>query len=190
MLIAAGAWAGLDTPIRWASIVVPRIPFDPPTEIDGKIESHYLDSKNVAVRRMRQVIGRGIRSPDSSCVIYILDGRYKGLGQFLPDRFKECWDEGRRDDLTLSKAERCLAIRAAALKHYGCRCHACDYVPPHQSIIDIHHLHPIAEGERQTTLDDVIPLCANCHRLVHTRKPPIPIDELRRSLAAKKSSTS
>ena len=38
----------------------------------------------------------------------------------------------------------------------------------------------IAEGERRTKLEDVIPLCANCHRTAHTRKPPIPIEELRR----------
>jgi Rad3-related DNA helicase len=100
VLIAAGAWAGLDTPIRWASIVVPRIPFERPTVLDEKVESRYIDSKNVAVRRMRQVIGRGIRSPDARCTIYILDERYKKLGQFLPERFRESWVEGAPGDAT------------------------------------------------------------------------------------------
>ena len=53
MLIAAGAWAGLDTPIQWASTVVPKVPFYKPTVLDDKIENHYIESKNVAVRRMR-----------------------------------------------------------------------------------------------------------------------------------------
>ena len=184
VLIAAGAWAGLDTPVRWASIVVPRIPFERPTILDEQVESRYIDSRNVAVRRMRQVVGRGLRSPDASCTIYILDERYKKLGQFLPERFKDNWVEGGREDHVLSKAERDPAIRRAALKHYGSKCHACDLVPPHPSIIDIHHLDPIAEGERRTTLEDVIPLCANCHRRVHTRKPPIPIEELRKLAAS------
>ena len=153
ILIAAGAWAGLDTPIRWASIVVPRIPFERPTVLDGQIESRYIDSRNIAVRRMRQVVGRGIRTPDASCTIYILDERYTKLGKFLPDRFKESWNEGGQGGLVLSKAERSPAIRKAALEHYGCKCHACNLVPPHKSIIDIHHLPPIAEGERQTTLE-------------------------------------
>lgn len=183
ILIAAGAWAGLDTPIRWASIVVPRIPFERPTVLDDNVESRYIDSRNIAVRRMRQVVGRGIRSPDASCTIYILDDRYKKLGQFLPDRFTESWIEGGREELVYSKAERSPAVRKEALKHYGCKCHACDLKPPHPSIIDIHHCDPIAEGERQTTLEDVIPLCANCHRRAHTRKPPIPIEELRELVA-------
>ena len=186
ILVAAGAWAGLDTPIQWASIVVPRIPFDPPTIIDEQVESRYLDSRNVAVRHMRQVVGRGLRSPDARCSVYILDERYKKLGQFLPERFKESWIEGARDDFVLSKNERDPAIRRSALKHYGSKCYACDWVPPHTSIIDIHHLDPIAEGERLTKLEDVIPLCANCHRRAHTRKPPIPIKELRELLVAER----
>ena len=182
VLIVAGAWAGLDTPIRWASIVVPAIPFDRPTGLDEKVESRYIDSKNVALRRMRQVVGRGVRTPDARCTIFILDERYKRLGQFLPERFKDSWIEGGRDIDKLIAAERrrSLAIRPKALGHYGCKCYACDLVPPHQSIIDIHHLRPIAEGERQTLLEDVIPLCANCHRLAHTQEPPLPIDDLRK----------
>jgi Rad3-related DNA helicase len=182
VLIAAGAWAGLDTPVRWASIVVPRIPFDRPTVLDEQVESRYIDSKNVAVRRMRQVVGRGIRTPDARCTIFILDERYKSLGQFLPERFKDSWIEGGRDidKLLTAESRRSRAIRPKALGHYGCKCYACDLVPPHPSIIEIHHLRPIAEGERQTVLEDVIPLCANCHRLAHTQQPPLPIDDLRK----------
>ena len=186
-LIAAGAWAGLDTPIRWASIVIPRIPFERPQVLDDKIESRYIDSRNVAVRRMRQVVGRGLRTPDADCAIYILDERYERLGQFLPDRFQQSWAEGARTEVTLSEAERDKAIRRAALKRYGCKCHACGLVPPHPSIIEVHHLNPIAEGERKTKLEDVIPLCANCHRLAHTRRPaPIPLAELQAMAQAEK----
>jgi 5-methylcytosine-specific restriction protein A len=178
VLIAAGAWAGLDTPIQWASVVVPRVPFDRPTVLDDEVESRYIDSKNVAVRRMRQVVGRGLRAPDAECVIYILDERYKKLGQFLPERFKESWVEGGRNEVVLSKAERDPAVRKAALKHYGCRCYACGLADqPH--LIQVHHLDPIAEGERRTKIEDVIPLCLNCHAQSHTQKPPIPIAELK-----------
>jgi hypothetical protein len=178
VLIAAGAWAGLDTPIQWASIVVPKVPFDKPTVLDDKIESRYIDSKNVAVRRMRQVVGRGLRSPDASCTIYILDKRYISLGQFLPERFKDSWIEGSRREVVLSKAERSKSHRRVALKHYGIKCYSCDFTPPNSHLIDIHHLDPIAEGERATKLEDLIPLCPTCHRQAHSRKPPIPIKEL------------
>ena len=95
VLIAAGVWAGLDTPARLASIVIPRVPFERPTVLDGKIESRYVDSLNVASGRMRQVIGHGLRSPDASCRIYILDERHTQLGAFVPERFDDSWQEGQ-----------------------------------------------------------------------------------------------
>ena len=45
--------------------------------------------------------------------------------------------------------------------------------------LDVHHKDPIAEGERTTTLDDVLVLCANCHRLAHSESPPLSLDALR-----------
>ena len=131
-------------------------------------------------RRERQVVGRGIRSPDARCTIYILDERYKRLGQFLPERFKDSWIEGGRREVVLSKAERSPSYRKNALKHYGCKCYSCDFAPTNSHLIDIHHLDPISEGKRKTTLEDVIPLCANCHRRGHTQNPPISIEDLRR----------
>ena len=180
VLVAAGAWAGLDTPVRWRAIVVPRVPFGKPVELDGKIESGYVDSRNVAARRMRQVVGRGLRAPDAECAIYICDERYRTLGEFLPERFRDSWEEGGRADIALSKVERHPLIRRAALKHYGCKCHVCGLVPPRDATraIEIHHLHPLAEGKRDTKIGDVIPLCATCHRIAHARTPPIPIPEL------------
>ena len=184
ILIAAGAWAGLDTPLRWRSIVVPRIPFEKPTILDGKIESRYVDSRNVATRRMRQVVGRGLRTPDARCTLYVCDARYRTLGRFLPTRFEESREEGGRVEVTLSKIERDPAFRQAAFRHYcpdGPECHACGYVPPNgmTCAIDVHHLHPLAEGKRRTTLEDLIPLCATCHRLAHAETPPLPLDRLR-----------
>ena len=37
----------------------------------------------------------------------------------------------------------------------------------HSTQLDVHHLDPIAEGVRETTLDDLVVLYANCHRLAH-----------------------
>ena len=59
------------------------------------------------------------------------------------------------------------------------KCHACDFIPKTSSQIEVQHLDPIVEGVRKTTLEDLIPLCANCHRLAHSEKPPPPIDAIR-----------
>lgn len=83
-LIAIAAWAELGTAVQWASVVVTRIPFSEPTELDKEQLTHYISSLNLAMRRMRQVVGRGVRRPDSECDLYICDDRYSQLGNFLP----------------------------------------------------------------------------------------------------------
>jgi len=184
MLIAAGAWAGLDTPLRWRSIIVPRVPFGQPVVIDGETTTRYFDARNTAVRRLRQVIGRGLRSPDAVCSVYLLDARASKLNGFVPERFAAAWLarktylEGERKELTLSRAERDPAVRRAALNHYGRKCMACDFVPRADAQLDVHHLDPIAEGQRRTALADLVVLCANCHRLAHATRPPLSLKDL------------
>lgn len=177
VLVASGAWAGLDTPIQWQSIVIPQVPFGQPQVVEGEIITQYLDARNTAVRRLRQAIGRGIRNPDSVCSIYFLDDRVTKLPKFVPERFASIWQtsfsEGNRTEVTLSKAERDPSLRKTALKHYGLKCMACNFVPKVAVQLEVHHLEPIAEGVRQTTLKDLAVLCANCHRLAHSINPPI-----------------
>ncbi len=176
VLIAAGAWAGLDTPVRWASVIVPRVPFGSPVVVDGEVTTSYLDARNTAVRRLRQAAGRGLRSPDAVCAMVILDARAARLPRWVPERFAApSFIEGGRSEVTYSWAERDPAVRHAALKHYGFKCMLCGLVPRVASQLDVHHRDPIAEGPRRTTLADVAVVCANCHRLVHSVSPPMPI---------------
>ena len=172
ILTSAGAWAGLDTPLRWRSIIVPRVPYGQPVVIDGENATSYFDARNTAVRRLRQVIGRGLRTPDAICSVYIVDARAEKLSGFVPERFSIAWTgrtylEGGKKELVMSKAERDPAVRRAALNHYGRKCMACGFVPKVDSQLDVHHRDPIAEGQRRTRIEDVMVLCANCHRLAH-----------------------
>lgn len=175
-LISAGAWAGLDTALRWRSIVVPRVPYGQPIVIDGEVTTSYFDARNPAIRRLRQVIGRGLRTPDAVCSIYLLDARAEKLSGFVPARLAASWasrtfSEGARQEVVLSKAERSEAVRHAALRHYGRKCMAPDCTSGVRDVsqLEVHHLDPIAEGQRKTTLADLVVLCANCHRLAHAR---------------------
>jgi Rad3-related DNA helicase len=182
-LIAAAAWAGLDTPVVWKSVVVPRIPYPQPTVLDGEMISHYVASRNLAVRRMRQVIGRGMRSPDAECQVLIFDKRWKQVEAFVPKRFSEGWQkaisEGARGEHTLSKIERSSAYRKMAFTEYGKTCRACDFVPKADRQLEVHHLYPLYEGQRNTELKDLTVLCRNCHGLAHSEKPPLTIEAMR-----------
>lgn len=80
--------------------------------------------------------------------------------------------------MVLSKSERDPAIRQAALKHYGRKCMGCGFWPKVDAQLDVHHLDPIAEGQRGTKIKDVVVLCANCHRLAHSTRPPLSLVDL------------
>ncbi len=184
VLIAAGAWAGLDTPIQWASIVVPRLPYDRPVVIEGNHESSFLDIRNTALRRMRQVIGRGLRSPNAECDIYICDSRFNNIETFVPTRFHAAWVdkgflEGNRREVVLSKIERDPSVRKEALRHFGHQCMSCGFKPKVISQLDVHHLFPLHEGERRTEISDLAVLCANCHRFAHSTEPPLTVEAMK-----------
>jgi Rad3-related DNA helicase len=193
VLIAAAAWAGLDAPVKWRSIIVPVVPFERPTIIDEQHESRYIDSRNTAVRRLRQVIGRGLRSPDARCTVYFLDPRVLKLPTFWPTRFASAWEgrprdpaavEGTRGEVVLSKAERDPSLRRRTLNHYGLHCQACGLVPKVAQQIEVHHLDPISEGVRRTRLEDLRPLWRNCHSLAHSTNPPMPVEIVAKIAAA------
>ena len=178
-LIAAAAWAGLDTPTVWKSIVVPRIPFPRLNILDEQPVSHYVASRNKAIRRMRQAVGRGLRSPDADCEVLIFDARWKSVRTFVPKRFSDAWQEGLPEggyrNIELSAVERHPRSRALAFEAYGKVCQVCEFEPKVERQLEVHHLYPLFEGERMTTVDDLSVLCRNCHGLAHSETPPLSI---------------
>lgn len=92
--------------------------------------------------------------------------------------------------------ERSPEARDACIRHHGAVCAACGfefgkaYGAIAQSLIHVHHIVPLSEIGREHKLDpmtDLIPLCANCHAVVHRRKKAMGLDELREYLASAKT---
>jgi hypothetical protein len=169
ILVAAGAWSGLDSPaLRWKTVVIPKAPYGAPVEIDSRQITHYIDSKVTATRRINQGLHRGLRTQDAVCKLLLLDPRCNRpeLLTAIPARFPvQSFDEGLRGVVVLSKAERDPALRSAALKYHGAKCRDCEETALHR--LDVHHLDPIAEGQRKTTVKDVVVLCKNHHADAH-----------------------
>lgn len=44
--------------------------------------------------------------------------------------------------------------------------------------IEMHHLHSLAEGKRTTTVNELVPVCPNCHRMLHKGKKILTIKRL------------
>ncbi|WP_434389838.1 HNH endonuclease [Melittangium boletus] len=98
--------------------------------------------------------------------------------------------EGRARVRLSSTAERDPSLRADAIRVHGARCMACGfsfsetYGEWGADFIEVHHLQPISDGERVTNpAKDLVPLCANCHRMVHRKRGiTLTLDELRAKL--------
>jgi hypothetical protein len=88
-------------------------------------------------------------------------------------------------------------LRETAIQKFGVKCTVCgfDFESKYgvwgRGYIEVHHLETMAsrgatssgtEGWT-TSVNDVRPLCANCHRMAHRRSPPLSIDELKRLIA-------
>lgn len=83
--------------------------------------------------------------------------------------------------------ERKPRIRAEALRIHGTRCFACGfdfseiYGQHGEGYIEIHHLRPVSSYVGVTVVNpetDLIPLCSNCHRMVHRKEEALTPEEL------------
>lgn len=83
---------------------------------------------------------------------------------------------------------RLLCIRLHGEKCSGCRLEPKSVYGEAGGILEVHHLEPLSllgEPRRYNPATDLVPLCPNCHRAVHTRKPaPLSLSELRAILSA------
>lgn len=97
--------------------------------------------------------------------------------------------EGAVKRITVNAYERNPQARAACLRAHGLSCAVCGfnfasvYGEIGENFIHVHHLKPIAQIGTEYTLDpiqDLRPVCPNCHAMLHRRKGPRPysIEEL------------
>lgn len=96
--------------------------------------------------------------------------------------------EGAVKRVSINAYERNPVARKICIAAHGCRCAACDfdfeavYGDVGRGFIHVHHLRPISSIGESYVLDpvrDLIPLCPNCHAMVHRSNPPATIDAVR-----------
>lgn len=87
--------------------------------------------------------------------------------------------EGRVNRYYSNKYERDKKNREAAIKIHGLRCKACGfdfqekYGDLGQGFIEIHHkvpLYSLGEEIFVNPYTDLVPVCSNCHRIIHRKK--------------------
>ncbi|MBS0580637.1 MAG: HNH endonuclease [Proteobacteria bacterium] len=96
--------------------------------------------------------------------------------------------EGAVTRVEVNRYERSPVNRAICIAAHGAKCHACgfDFGRSYGAIgtgyIEVHHKLPVAKlapGYLVNPVADLVPLCANCHAMVHRADPPIPVEALK-----------
>lgn len=87
--------------------------------------------------------------------------------------------EGATEYVTLNKYERNPKARAACIAAHGAACAVCGmdfgktYGPEFEGKIEVHHIVPISEIGEDYVVDpvnDLVPVCPNCHTALHSKK--------------------
>jgi hypothetical protein len=106
----------------------------------------------------------------------------------------QTYAEGTLTRVEVNKYERDPRARQECLDRYGYRCQACGvdfgerYGPLGAGFIHVHHIRELSTvGPGYTDpVDDLRPLCPNCHAMVHRASPAMPVEELRNLLSARR----
>lgn len=97
------------------------------------------------------------------------------------------YTEGEVHEVVLNRYERSREARDACIAVKGSRCIVCgfDFEQTYGEIgkgfIHVHHLTPVSSIGKEYRLNpqtDLVPVCPNCHNMLHRKEPPFTIAEL------------
>ncbi len=122
-----------------------------------------------------------------------------------PDRYlaEEVYDyglfpEGAARTVQINAYERSAEAREKCIEHFKAICFVCKfdfgkfYGDIGKGYIHVHHILPLHKIGKQYNVDpknDLRPVCANCHAMIHRRNETLSIEELRGHIAHAKKST-
>lgn len=200
------AEAALDRPLRIGGVSTERGYVSSPGSILVTVDTAKVASLDSVLRKLtpahgaalaislRRGLNPGARRGHSDGAIEVLSKWVRHripLPTFpRPHSAVERW-EGAVIAAQATRYERNGAARAACVAHYGVQCACCDllfeqrYGPDAAGLIHVHHLRAVssrAERYRVDPVRDLRPVCPNCHAVIHSKRPPLAIADVRKMI--------
>lgn len=97
--------------------------------------------------------------------------------------------EGAKKQVLVNAFERDPKARNACLAKYGYSCVVCSmnfaarYGEIGKGFIHVHHKKPLAARRQEYKVvptRDLVPVCPNCHAMLHAQNPPLSVDDLKK----------
>lgn len=114
------------------------------------------------------------------------------LKEIYPDDIEESsLFEGAKKQITVNAYERNSYARKKCIEYYGTSCSICNFNFGHEfgnigkNFIHVHHIKPLSEiaGEYKINpIQDLRPVCPNCHAMLHSKTPAYRINEIKQLL--------
>ncbi len=117
---------------------------------------------------------------------------FRGIIVYPDEIENKVLSEGAKKQVIVNAYERNQKARQECIKYYGAKCYICNfdfekkYGEIGKGFIHIHHKKPLSEINEEYEVDpiqDLIPVCPNCHAMIHMKKPAYSIDEIQSLLA-------
>lgn len=132
-------------------------------------------------------------SASGSRKFWILPGDVLSEQNSFPDEIQnpEKYFEGLTKASIVNAYERNAKARSACIAFHSPICQACSidfgevYGKLGEGFIHVHHkipLHQINERYEVDPINDLVPVCPNCHAMIHRSKPMLTIEELARNI--------
>jgi 5-methylcytosine-specific restriction protein A len=110
--------------------------------------------------------------------------------EFFPETIDALVDtyEGIKKQVTVNKYERSSIARTKCIEAHGCICKICSFNFEEQygdlgkEFIHVHHItpiHSVGKSYKINYVNDLIPVCPNCHAMLHRANPPLSPDKLK-----------
>ncbi len=96
--------------------------------------------------------------------------------------------EGAKKKVTVNFYERDPKARNICLEHYGYNCYICKFNFEEsfgvigKNFIHVHHIKPLSEINQEykvNPIKDLIPVCPNCHAMLHKKVPAYSLQEIK-----------
>lgn len=128
---------------------------------------------------------------DDSALVKRITRVMCGMMLSLVDYSVEGFEEGSKIDIHASKYERNPINREICLASKGYKCCICGfdfektYGEIGRKVIEVHHTKQVSEmgpGYIVKPLEELVPVCSNCHTIIHKRKEPYTVEEVKAML--------